>query len=73
MISAQKEVEFAKSDYDNLKPVRSIRICMDAGDNEDSINRIRFVQDTVFGKDIEYSCAAEPPIRCGVSHLSGQA
>ena len=32
MISAQKEVEFAKSDYDNLKPVRSIWICMDAGD-----------------------------------------
>ena len=28
---------------------------MDAGDNEDSINRIRFVQDTVFGKDIEFS------------------
>jgi hypothetical protein len=55
MISAQKEVEFAKSDYDNLKPVRSIWICMDAGDNEDSINRIRFVQDTVFGKDIEFS------------------
>ncbi|MEE3494855.1 MAG: hypothetical protein VZR06_06835, partial [Butyrivibrio sp.] len=21
----------------------------------------------------EYSCAAEPPIRCGVSHVSGQA
>ena len=21
----------------------------------------------------EYSCAAEPPVRCGVSHLSGQA
>ena len=55
MISAQKEVEFAKSDYDNLKPVRSIWICMDAGDNEDSINRIRFVQNTVFGKDIEFS------------------
>ena len=55
MISDQKEVEFAKSDYDNLKPARSIWICMDAGDNEDSINRIRFVQDTVFGKDIEFS------------------
>jgi hypothetical protein len=23
--------------------------------------------------DNEYSCAAEPPIRCGVSHVSGQA
>lgn len=22
---------------------------------------------------VEYSCAAEPPVRCGVSHLSGQA
>ncbi|MCR4902484.1 MAG: Rpn family recombination-promoting nuclease/putative transposase, partial [Butyrivibrio sp.] len=38
MISAQKEVEFAKSDYDNLKAVRSIWICMDAGNDEDSIN-----------------------------------
>ena len=53
MISAQKEVEFAKSDYDNLKPVRSIWICMDAGTHEDSINRMVLRQETIFGKDME--------------------
>nr|MCR4902489.1 Rpn family recombination-promoting nuclease/putative transposase [Butyrivibrio sp.] len=52
MISAQKEVEFFKSDYDNLKPVRSIWICMDSGDEEDSINRIKLSQDTIYGKDM---------------------
>ena len=31
MISAQKSVEFDNSDYDNIKPVRSIWICMDEG------------------------------------------
>ena len=55
MISAQKEVEFTRSDYDNLKAVRSIWICMDAGDDEDSINRIRFKQDTIYGKDMDLS------------------
>lgn len=52
MISAQKEVEFARSDYDDLKAVRSIWICMDAGDDEDSINRLVLTQDTLFGKEI---------------------
>ncbi|WP_197028009.1 hypothetical protein, partial [Butyrivibrio sp. WCE2006] len=52
MISAQKEVEFAKSNYDSLKPIRSIWICMDADDTEDSINRIRFRQETIYGKDM---------------------
>lgn len=31
MISAQKQVEFFHSDFDNLKNVRSIWICMDQG------------------------------------------
>lgn len=52
MISAQKEVEFTHSSYDDLKAVRSIWICMDSADDEDSINRIRFTQDTVFGKEM---------------------
>ena len=52
MVSAQKEVEFAKSNYDSLKPIRSIWICMDADDTEDSINRIRFRQETIYGKDM---------------------
>ena len=54
MISAQKEVEFAKSEYDNLKAVRSIWICMDTADDEDSINRLHFVQETLYGKDINF-------------------
>ena len=51
MISAQKEVEFHNSEYDNLKAVRSIWICMDSADDEDSINRIRFIQENVYGKE----------------------
>ena len=53
MISAQKEVEFTKSSYDDLKAVRSIWICMDSADQEDSINRIKFTEETVFGAQIE--------------------
>ena len=50
MISAQKEVEFAGSNYDDLKHVRSIWICMDGADDEDSISRICLRQESVFGK-----------------------
>ena len=53
MISAQKEVEFTHSEYDNLKDVRSIWICMDSADDEDSINRIVFTQETVYGKQMQ--------------------
>ena len=49
MISSQKEVEFTKSDYDKLKAVRSIWICMDAGDDEDSIIRMNLAQENIFG------------------------
>ena len=52
MVSSQKEVEFEKSQYDDLKAVRSIWICMDSGDDEDSINRIRLKQENVFGKEM---------------------
>ena len=53
MISAQKEVEFASSNYDDLKHVRSIWICMDGADDEDSISRICLWQEPVFGKPID--------------------
>ena len=53
MVSAQKEVEFTKSNYDDIKAVRSIWICMDANDDEDSINRICFTQENVYGKRME--------------------
>ena len=52
MISSQKGVEFTKSSYDDLKAVRSIWICMDSDDDEDSINRISFAEETLFGKEI---------------------
>lgn len=54
MISAQKEVEFNNSHYDELKAVRSIWICMDSSDDEDSINRIRFTRENVFGKEMDF-------------------
>ena len=53
MRATQKEVEFQNSYYDELKAVRSIWICMDSADDEDSINRIRFTQENVFGKKMK--------------------
>lgn len=49
MISAQKQTEFFHSDFDNLKKVRSIWICMDNDETEDSIEEIGFDRKTVFG------------------------
>ncbi len=49
MISAQKQTEFFHSDYDSLCPVRSIWICMDADENEGSIEEISLGRKTVFG------------------------
>lgn len=49
MISAQKQTEFFHSDFDNLKKVRSIWICMDNDTAEDSIEEIGFDRKTVFG------------------------
>lgn len=53
MVSAQKNVEFSNSDYDNIKAVRSIWICMDAKDTEDSINRICLNTENIYGKEVE--------------------
>ena len=50
MISAQKQTEFYHSDYDNLKRVRSIWICMDNSEDGDSIEEISLGRNTVFGK-----------------------
>ncbi len=49
MISAQKQTEFYHSDYDNLKKVRSIWICMDNREDDDSIEEIGLGRNTVFG------------------------
>lgn len=50
MVSAQKTTEFFYSDFDHLKNVRSIWICMDQEENRDSIEEICLVRRTVFGK-----------------------
>lgn len=49
MISAQKQTEFFHSDFDNLKKVRSIWICMDHDETEDSIEEIGLDRKIVFG------------------------
>ncbi len=49
MLSAQKQTEFYHSDYDNLKRVRSIWICMDNSEDGDSIEEINLDRKLVFG------------------------
>ncbi len=49
MVSAQKQTEFYHSDYDSLKPVRSIWICLDGSEDGDSIEEINLDRKTVFG------------------------
>ena len=56
MISAQKNTEFFHSDYDSLKRVRSIWICMDNDADSDSIYEIGLDSRAVFGrKSISYN------------------
>jgi len=49
MISAQKQTEFFHSDYDNLKKVRSIWLCLNNSEDGDSIEEISLNRNTVFG------------------------
>lgn len=49
MISAQKQTEFYHSDYDSLKKVRSIWLCLDNGEDGDSIEEIYLDRTTVYG------------------------
>ncbi|MCM1212738.1 MAG: hypothetical protein NC318_14220, partial [Blautia sp.] len=49
MISAQKQTEFFNSDYDSLKRVRSIWICLDNNEDGDSIEEIRLDRKTIYG------------------------
>ena len=52
MISAQKEEEFFGSDYDKIKEVISIWICIDARKNEDSIIEYQLRPEVKFGENI---------------------
>lgn len=54
LISSQKGLNFEKSEYDNIKKVYSIWICMDADDEGDSVSRIYLKSDTVFGKQRDF-------------------
>ncbi len=49
LISSQKEVEFFKSNYDDIKKVYSIWICMDAEDDADGISQISLCEKTLYG------------------------
>lgn len=49
LISSQKGINFVNSEYDKIKKVYSIWICMDEDDDGDSISRISLKQDTLFG------------------------
>lgn len=51
MISAQKNTEFYGTDYDGMKHVRSIWICMDNGREGDSIEEINLERKSVFGRE----------------------
>ena len=54
MISSQKNVEFVKDNYDDIKKVVSIWICMDAGIDEDGIIKYSLKPDVLYGKEMDY-------------------
>ena len=49
MISAQKQTEFFHSDYDSLKKVRSIWLCLDNSEDGDSIEEIYLDRKIAYG------------------------
>jgi len=63
MISSQKGIEFSSDEYDNIKKVYSIWICMDAADGEESISKISLESKTLYGKEQSFS---ELDKMCGI-------
>ena len=63
LISSQKGINFVKSEYDKIKKVYSIWICMDAADDEDSISSISLKSECLFGKQCDF---AELDKMCGM-------
>ncbi len=51
MVSSQKGTEFTHSDYDNIKKVYSIWICMDAKEGEETIVKYGMQPEVVYGGD----------------------
>lgn len=54
MISAQKNTEFFGDDYDDIRKVVSIWICMDANKDGDGITKFAFQPETLYGKEVVY-------------------
>lgn len=50
LVSSQKNVEFIKSNYDDIKDVYSIWICMDTEADEDSIIELGLQPKVIYGK-----------------------
>lgn len=63
LISSQKEVEFVHSDYDDIKKVYSIWICMDAEDEDEGISKISLNVENVYGKEMVFT---ELDKMCGI-------
>lgn len=63
LVSSQKEIEFFHSDYDDLKKVYSIWICMDTKKDEDSISKLSFRSENIYGKEQKFS---EIDKMCGI-------
>lgn len=49
MISSQKETEFCHSDYDSLKKICSIWICLDGKADEDTIEEVKLKKRNIYG------------------------
>ena len=54
LISSQKNVEFFHDDYDNLKKVYSIWICLNPESETGSIDEFRFTQNTLYGTPLNF-------------------
>ncbi len=50
LVSSQKNIEFIHSDFDSLKDVYSIWVCMDTEDTEDSIIKLALEPRIIYGK-----------------------
>ena len=54
LISSQKQTEFFHSDYDDIRKVYSIWICMDAKEDEDSIDKVELKPTNLYGKAFRF-------------------
>ena len=72
LISAQKDTEFFHADYDKIKKVYSVWICMDADDEQEGITQISLCEQTLYGaaqnfKYLDKMCGIIIHIRSGLN------